>query len=207
MIQIIRRMASILALLALAACGADHKWASDAEISAARFVAAPPATITLFTVINNKNGSGAHSSLMINGAERVLYDPAGSWHHSTVPERNDLQYGISDRMLNYYMDYHARQSYDLIEQVIVVTPEIAAMVEQRAIAEGSANQGYCSISVSSILQGVPGFSTISSTYFPKALSRDFGKIAGVTTKVLKDDDIDDHHGVLVVQANGDPGGI
>ena len=75
-----RRVFLALALpAALAACGADHKWASDEAVRQARYVTNEPPSITLFTVIGIPRGEGGHSALMINGSQRVIYDPAGSW--------------------------------------------------------------------------------------------------------------------------------
>ncbi|MGB7321210.1 MAG: hypothetical protein WBC95_07340, partial [Albidovulum sp.] len=83
-----RRLAVCLALtLALGACGAEPVWAPDADVARARFVSGEPPSITLYTVVRKVGGEGAHSGLMINGSQRVMFDPAGTWHHPTVPER------------------------------------------------------------------------------------------------------------------------
>ena len=76
----LRRLFAVLTFALLSACGADHKWASDAEVAAARYAPGPPATITLVTSVNGHSGQGAHSGLLINGSEQVLYDPAGTWY-------------------------------------------------------------------------------------------------------------------------------
>ncbi len=54
---------ALLAAVALSACGADSEFASEAEVAQARFVADAPPSITLFTVISTRNGSGGHSGL------------------------------------------------------------------------------------------------------------------------------------------------
>ena len=64
---------------ALSACGAQRIWATDEEVRAARFVSNEPPSVTLLTVIGIPRGEGGHSALMINGSQRVIYDPAGSW--------------------------------------------------------------------------------------------------------------------------------
>lgn len=199
-----RSVMAVCAVLGLAACGADNEYASDAAVAQARFVAGGPSTITLYTVLSTRNGSGAHSGLMINGNERVMFDPAGTWHHPNLPERHDLHYGMSDRMINFYIDYHARETYDVVEQTIVVTPEQAAIAVARARDYGAVPKAHCSKSVSSILNGVPGFATVENTWSPKKLSADFAALSGVTSRVITDDDADDNHGVLLVQANGQP---
>jgi len=199
-----RKTLALLAVLALAACGAQSEYASDAEVAQARFVADGPSTVTLFTVLSTRNGSGAHSGLLINGNERVMFDPAGSWHHPALPERNDVHYGMTDRMINFYIDYHARQTYDVVEQTVVVTREQAEMVAARARAYGAVPKAQCSRSVSYILSGVPGFTSIQNTWSPKKLSADFAALPGATSRLITDDDADDNHGVLLVQATAAP---
>lgn len=197
----------LLAILGLAACAADAKFASDSALAQARFVSGEPPSVTLYTVVNNNSEAGAHSGLLIDGRERVLYDPAGTWYHPTVPERADLHYGITDRMLSFYIDYHARVSFRVIEQKRYVPQSTIDLILQRTIAKGAAAKATCSQTLSSILIGVPGFEDIRQTWFPNQMSKDFGKAPGVSYRVIRDGDPDENSGVLTVQANGDPGGI
>jgi hypothetical protein len=194
----------VLAVLALSACAADNKFASDAEVAQARFVSDAPPSITLFTVLSTRNGSGAHSGLLINGTERVMFDPAGTWQHPRLPERHDVHFGITDKMIAYYIDYHARVTFDVVEQTVMVTPQQAAIAMARAKAYGAVPKTQCSRSISTILAGVPGFEGIGGTISPKKLSADFAAIPGATLKTITDDDDDNNHGVLLVQANGEP---
>jgi len=199
-----RFMVVLVALLALAGCGADNEWATDAEVTQARFVSDAPPSITLFTVISTRNGSGAHSGLLINGSERVMFDPAGTWHHPRLPERHDVHYGMNDKMIAFYIDYHARETFNVVEQTVQVTPQQAEIAMQRAKAYGAVQKAHCARSVSTILQGVPGFESISTTWYPKALSEEFGALPGVTARTITDDDADSNHGVLLVQAEDSP---
>lgn len=194
----------LVALLALSACGgAEPKWASDADVARAAYVHDGPAAITLFTVTNVRSGAGAHSGLLINGAQRIMFDPAGSWMHPALPERNDVHFGMTPKMVTFYIDYHARETFDVHEQTVLVSPQVAAVVAQRAMAYGAVPKAQCSRSISTILAGVPGFEAIGSTWYPNMLMEDFAKVPGVTTRTITDDDADENHGVLLVQA-GDP---
>lgn len=194
-----------LAMLALAACStAEPKWAPDAAVAAAHYVKEGPKTITLFTVVNNRSGQGAHSGLLINASERVMFDPAGTWYHPSLPERNDVHFGVTDRMVDFYIDYHARETFRVIEQQIVVTPEVAEMVMQRAEAYGAVPKAQCANAISHVLRGVPGFESIPATWFPNKLSAAFGALPGVTSQVFTDDDAPNNHGVLMVQIKEDP---
>ncbi|MEH6775968.1 MAG: hypothetical protein V7668_18740 [Cereibacter changlensis] len=198
-----RNLFLCLALALLAACGAEPKWSSDAEVARATYVHNGPPSITLFTVVSTTNGSGAHSGLLINGSQRVMFDPAGTWRHPALPERNDVHFGITPKMVDFYIDYHARETFDVYEQTVVVSPQVAEMVMQRAMANGAVGKAMCTHSVTQILRGVPGFEELPATYFPKKLMNSFAKLPGVTGRKITDTDADNNHGVLLVQA-GDP---
>jgi hypothetical protein len=200
----LRAMLSLLALLSLAACGAEPVWAPEEKVQAARYVHDGPPSVTLFTVINNRSNSGAHSGLMINGSERIMFDPAGTWKHPRIPERNDVHHGITPRIVNFYIDYHARETYRVVEQTVTVSPGVAALVAQRAKAYGAVPKAQCARSVTDILRGVPGFENIRASWYPNRIMDDFAKIPGVTTRVIRDEDADKNHGVLLVQAGEAP---
>jgi hypothetical protein len=200
----LRAFLSLLALLTLAACGAEPVWAPEERVQAARYVYDGPPSITLFTVINNRSNAGAHSGLMINGTERIMFDPAGTWQHPRIPERNDVHYGITPRIVNFYIDYHARETFRVVEQTVIVSPGVAALVAQRAKAYGAVPKAQCAKSVTEILRGVPGFENVRSSWYPNKIMDDFAKIPGVTTRVIRDEDADKNHGVLLVQAGEAP---
>lgn len=197
----VRLLMSLAVVTALLGCGAaEPKWADEAAVAQARYSDGPPASVTLYTVISTKNGSGAHSGLLIDGAERIMFDPAGTWHHPRLPERNDVHYGITPKMQAFYIDYHARETYDVIEQTVIVPQEVADQLAARAKAYGAVPKAHCARSVSTILREVPYFAdAISPTWFPKALSRDFATLPGASYRKITDDDADNNHGVLIVQ--------
>ncbi|MBA4323506.1 MAG: hypothetical protein C0426_00180 [Rhodobacter sp.] len=199
-----RRLLCLIALLGLTACGAEPKWAPQDQVDAVRFVEGPPNYITLFTVVNKRTGSGAHSAILVNGSERLIFDPAGTWYHPRLPERNDVHFGMNDKALAFYIDYHTRVTYDTIEQTVYVSPQVAEQVLARVKAYGAVPKAMCTQATSSILRGVPGFESLPQTFYPRKLSRAFGDLPGVTTRVITDDDDDNNHGVLLVQHDGTP---
>jgi hypothetical protein len=198
-----RILLCLIALLGLAAC-AQPKSAPQEQIDAVRYVEGPPTYITLYTVVNKSTGSGAHSAILVNASERVIFDPAGTWYHPKLPERNDVTFGMNDKALAFYIDYHTRVTYDTIEQKVYVSPEVAEMVLQRVMAYGAVGKAMCTNATSSILRGVPGFESLPQTFYPKKLSKEFGKLPGVTTRVITDNDDDNNHGILLVQHDGTP---
>lgn len=181
-------------LLILAGCAIPSNPlpdASQAVIEEASYQHDGPAKLTLYTMINNRSGSGAHSSLMINGSQRVIFDPAGTVRFSAVPERGDVLFGITPQVADFYARAHARETYHVVIQEVEVSPEIAERALQLALANGRAASGFCSASTSSVLQKLPGFESIGNTFFPKRLMADFEKLPGVTTRKLFEDDEDD----------------
>lgn len=185
-----------VALGALSACGADKVWAPDDQVEAARYVDDGPPTLTLFTVVSNGNGSGAHSALMVSGSQRVLFDPAGSWRHPYLPERHDVHFGINDAAVDFYIDYHARVTYHVVRQDIVVSPEVAEMALRLVRENGAVPKAMCSSSVTAILRQLPGFESIPQSPFPKRPMKAFGQLPGVVETVTYDDDPEENGYIL-----------
>jgi hypothetical protein len=196
--------AALLCGLSLMGCTKPAIHASEAAIASARYKDQAPPSVTLLTVISNSNGSGAHSALLINAAEQIIYDPAGTWYHPRLPERGDVHFGITPQMVDFYVDYHARVTYHVVTQKVNVSPETAALIYRRALAEGRSADAMCANHVSDILAGVPGFEPVRNTLFPKALMAAFDKIPGVEKRVITDEDDNENHGVLMVQAGKTP---
>lgn len=193
---------SLLALLSLAAC-AEPKWAPEAAVQRAAYRSDEPPSITLFTVVRKSNGSGGHSGLLINGSQRILFDPAGTFQHPALPERNDVIYGMNDKMVDFYIDYHAREEWDMIEQTVPVTPQIAEMVARRAQDWGAVSKAHCARAITGVLSGVPGFEAVDRTWYPANLMREFRGVAGVRERLITDQTARKDYGVELVQP-GDP---
>jgi len=185
--------------LILAACGAEPKWAPTEDVQRVRYHHNGPPSITLFTVISNRSGSGAHAGLMINGSQRVLFDPAGTWWSPSIPERNDVHYGITPHVLSYYIDYHTRETFHTVMQTVVVSPEVAELAIRRAQAYGAVPKAYCTKSITSVLRALPGFEGIKETFYPKKAMQQFSRIPGVKEHTVYDDDDDDNSGLLKEQ--------
>lgn len=198
-----RRAFLALALpAALAACGADNIWASDEAVRKARYVSNEPPSITLLTVIGIPRGEGGHSALMINGTQRVIYDPAGSWNHPAIPERHDVLYGITPNFKNFYIDYHARETYWVAEDTVQVPLAVAEAAIRAAERQGPANKTFCGVSTGQVLRRVPGFEGAPNGFSPLRLRRWFLTLPGVTTQKHMDGDPANNHNVLLRQKNG-----
>ncbi len=200
-----RFTALILLCATLAGCGgpAEPVWAPDDSLRKHQFAYSGPVEIRLYTVIAKRNGSGAHSGLLIaSPGERILFDPAGSFELPFAPERNDVLYAMTDRAVAVYVDYHARETHDVIEQRLPVTAEQARALSRLAKTYGAVPKAQCSLSITRILTQVHGFESLPVTYFPKSVSKAFGELPGATTRVVTDDDAEKAHNVLITPKAG-----
>ena len=195
------RWAVVLTLLA--ACGgpAEPVWAPEKAVRQAVYRHDGPSELVLYTVVSKRNGSGAHSGLLINADQRILFDPAGTFSLPFVPERNDVHYGLTPRALSVYIDYHARETYDVIEQRLPVTPAQARLAAKLVQEYGAVPKAQCSLSITRILRQIPGFESIRVGYFPVPASEAFGALPGVRERVITDNDADKNHNVLFEAAS------
>ena len=95
-----------------------------------------------------------------------------------------MLYGMTPTMLSFYVDYQGTAPFQLVQQTIYVTPEVAEQVKQAAISYGAANKAECTKAIGIILRSVPGFETLPTTWYPKAMSRGFATLPGVATQIV-----------------------
>lgn len=188
----------LLIVVILAGCAgtAEPIWDSDEMVSRSVYIDDGPKTLTLFTVINTRTGGGAHSALMVNGSQRVMFDPAGTWRHPQLAERNDVHFGMSDAIVDFYVDYHSRITHYTVIQEIEVSAEVAEIAMAQIMAYGAVPKAMCSRAVTAVLANVPGFESVGRTWFPRALSKRFGELPGVTTTEVYDDSPSDNSGMI-----------
>lgn len=188
-------MVAGLAAIALTGCAAEQVWAPDDMVARAAYAHDGPPRLTLFTMINRASGKGGHTSLMINGAQRVIFDPAGSFKHETIPERNDVVFGITPQVEDVYTRYHARKTWYVRIQQLDVDAATAERAMRLAQANGPVPQAFCARATSGLLSELfPG--KISGTFSPVQLSKQFGDLPGVSEQNLFEDDSDDNSKVL-----------
>ncbi len=180
----------------LAGCAADPVWAPDAEIQKVAYRHNGPPKITLFTMVNVRSGAGAHTSMMINGSQRIIWDPSGSFKHPRIPERNDVLFGANPQVADVYTRYHARETFYVKVQEKVVSPEVAEKAMQLAMKNGAVMNAYCAHSTSSILSKLPGFESIKPQMYPNKVAEQFAQLPGVSERILREYDSDDNSKVL-----------
>jgi len=178
---------ALAAVLLLSACG-QRIWASDDAVQAARYQHGGQAELTLVTIMNYATRRGDHTALFINGSERVLFDPAGSWKLDTIPERNDVHFGMTPTAGASFYISHVRPSHYAVVQRLIVTPDIAEQAKALALQAGPVPPARCAAATAALLRQLPGFASIGGTLFPQVLMRDFAELPGVQSYELHHDD-------------------
>ena len=163
-------------------------YASKERVAAVAYRAPGPATISVITMVNNRNGSGGHSALLINGSQRVIFDPAGSFVNERVPEREDVLFGVTPAVLAGYKSAHARSTYHVVTQTVEVTPEQAEIALRLAMQNGAVPRAFCTDATTGLLRQVPGFQDIDRTYFPTRLMEQMATRVGVVEEKYFEDD-------------------
>jgi len=190
-----RLVLALAAFAVLTGCIAQLPWASDDRVSRAAYQDPAPHSITLITVIANGSNSAGHSALLINASQRVIYDPAGTWYNKDVPERADMLYGMTPKMLQYYLDYHARKRFHVVLQTKIVSAAAAEQIFRLAVAGGASMSGMCANNTSHLLSQTEGFAGFPVSVWPKSAVTAFAAIPGVTTReVYQTDEGKELHG-------------
>jgi hypothetical protein len=183
-----RALLALCAATMLAGCE-FYAPASPDAIARARYVSDDPPSVTLMSMVSNKSGRSAHSALLINGSQQVLYDPAGTFTHPDLPRRGDLHYGMTPRYVDYYERYHARFDYFVEAQKVPISRTEADRLIADAQAEGKVMKMHCALAVADVLRPVPEFSNVTRSYFPEYLREDFAAVPGVLTSHVREDDV------------------
>ncbi len=177
--------------LMLSACTAQEVWAPEDVVSRAIYRKPGPNYLTLYTMKNVGSDNGAHSALLINASQRVLFDPAGTFKQDLMPERNDVLFGVSPQLEEYYVSFHARVTYYVVGQKTEVTADVAERALNLALRAGPVPQANCARFTSRLLRQLPGFESIRQTWDPNRIDEDFAALPGVETRVYRESDEDD----------------
>lgn len=185
------RFLSLFALLTfgfLTAC-AEVIEAPQSEIQKWAYVSGEPPSITLVSMIDNETGRGGHSSLLIDGKQLVMYDPAGTWKTNITPEYHDVVFGMRPSAMQSYKSYHARHTHHVVFQKVYVSAEVAEIAFQEALKQGASHNALCASNTSALLARIPGFEGVGRAWGPAPLMRKFAKLPNVITEKYYEDDI------------------
>lgn len=198
-----KRLLTGLALAALlAACAVDTSPdSSPAAVAAAAFSPSGPKKITVYTMINNRTGNGAHTAMLVNGSQQVIFDPAGSFRDARVVEKGDVLYGMTPSWIQAYKSAHARETFHVVSQEMTVSAEQAETALRLVQNNGTVPAAYCASVTTGLLKQVPGYSDIESTFYPAKLMEQLEKRPGViTTRYYENDSGDVIDAVRAQQA-------
>ena len=185
-----RIIATMTLCAALTGCAPEPvvSYASNERVSLVAYRAPGPAVLTIFTIVSNRTGKGAHTAIMINGSQRVIFDPAGSFENERVAEQQDVLFGVTPAVLAGYKSAHARSSYHVVSQTVTVTPEQAEIALNLALENGAVAQTYCTNAATGLLRQVPGFEDITQTFYPTKLMAQMSERPGVVEDRYYEDD-------------------
>lgn len=178
-------------MLGLAACSGEAIWAPDDTVRRAFAAGVGAPSLTLYTMKNVGSDNGAHTSVLVNASQRVMWDPAGTFRASVIPERNDVLFGFTPRVEDYYVSFHARETFYVVGQKVLVAPDVAEHALRLVMAHGAVAKANCTRATSSILRQLRGFDNLPRTWFPNNLENAFAALPGVVTTTYREDDADD----------------
>lgn len=181
-------VALALAGALLVGCAEKGKESTSEQIAASVYRPAGPPSITVITMVNNRTGAGAHSALLINASQSVLFDPAGSFEHERVPERGDVLYGMTPSWVRSYKSAHARETFHVVSQEIPLSAAQAERALQLVQANGAVPSAMCANATSGILRQVPGLQNIRQSFYPLKLMDQIEQMPNVTTTRLYEND-------------------
>ncbi|GAA4225701.1 hypothetical protein GGQ68_003234 [Sagittula marina] len=195
LIQGLRAIFALGALLSMAACAGTQMSGPNAtpeEAARVAYRSSEPPSITLYTMINNRTNNGAHTSIKVNApTQQVIFDPAGSARFQSVPEIDDVLYGITPEVEQAYESAHARSAYRVKIQRVQVPPAVAERALQLVQENGPVGPAACTSQTARLLQKLPGFESIPNALFPNKLMEAFAELPGVETRELREEDGDD----------------
>lgn len=183
------RCFAIGVLILLAACAEDAR-APFEDIARARHVSQDTPHMMLITMVSSRTGSGAHTALVVNASEQVIFDPAGTFSVSALPERGDVHYGATTRWVELFLSYHSRREFYAHTQRVELSRADAELLLARVKAVGAQPKAFCTLGTSRVLQGVPGFTHLRQTWFPENLRKQMSQIPGVIDRYIRETDED-----------------
>ena len=148
-----------------------------------------PALFEVFSSFNVGSGNGAHSAMFINADQRVVFDPAGTFAHATLPEQHDVVYGMTPAARRAFIDYHTRATFWTTLQTVEVPPETAAFILAQAQQAGPVPDALCTRSISSILERAPAMPVqVRTTWLPERLHNQLLDQPGVVYREFRQND-------------------
>ncbi|MGB1234762.1 MAG: hypothetical protein ACPG5U_03410 [Planktomarina sp.] len=174
--------------LALTGCSGVAVVAPQADVQRARYVHDRPPSVTLVTIKNVGSDNGAHSALLINARERVMFDGAGSFVSKSVPERNDVLFGMNPAAMDFYIDFHSRMEFYTQTQTVYLPLSSAEAIYQAALKAGPVPAALCTTRTTQVMKAAPEFAALRQSFFPNSLYNQVQRMPGVISREFRDND-------------------
>lgn len=182
--------AGLAAAMALAGCSGLPSLVAAALAPGPTPTAAMPDAapeIALITILHRPSGLGRHTALLINGSQRVLYDPASHWTLGHSVRRGDLRLGFGAAAWDDYLRRAAALEAGVVIQRLPVPRAVADRAIARAATRPVAAPGTCALAVAQLLRQVDGFDWVQPTLLPDGLAGQFARRPGIVTATVPPD--------------------
>ena len=176
------------ALAALAACAPRNPEVLPPEqLAPLAYRSNTPPSVTVYTVLNQVTGAGTHTALLVNGSERVLFDPASGFKAEGVTRSGDVLYGYTPGVESAYFAVHDRHNFVVKTTTFALSAESTERLLQQAKAYGPVAPAHCATSTIDILRTDPAFAALDTTYSPRKLGQQLDQLPGARSGELTSD--------------------
>jgi len=103
-----RLFLALAAISVMAACTRNPEVLPPEQLAPLAYRSSAAPSLKLYTVVNRRTNSGAHTALAVNGSETVLFDPAGGFEAQNVVRSGDVIYGFTPALDSAFTSAHAR---------------------------------------------------------------------------------------------------
>jgi hypothetical protein len=182
------RTIAVITLFGFVSACAEHIRTDPTVVAARTYKSEEPPYVEVVTMVNKENERGAHSALIINASERVIWDPAGTFQHAELAEVEDVHHGATDRLVSYYKRYHARFSHYVHVQRLDLDPATAERMLQSARNHGAVPKMFCTMSTAQVLKAAPQFRNVPESMFPERLRQAVAEVPGIQDSYVDEQD-------------------
>ena len=60
-------------------------------------------------------------------SQRVIFDPAGTVRHAHLPKKDDVLFGVTPAIEDFYVRAHARKTHHVVIQTLEVPPDVVEL--------------------------------------------------------------------------------
>jgi len=148
----------------------------------------PTPMLTLLEVRAGVPYTGSHSAPMVTGAERVIFDPAGSFGGSGVAVHDNIIRDVSEPALDLLMAFQTPDGFAVVRHDLPVTPEVPSLALTQFAQRPATTPGGCACTVAKVLGGLPGFPGFDGLMMPDRFFVRFAALLGVRETVYRPTD-------------------